>query len=92
MAQASRSATSTHRYWFLAKQYGWGWVPTTWQGWGVTGAFIVFVIWNNTTIQSATEPTQDQMLWYFVKLIAATALLLSICYKTGEKPRWRWGK
>jgi hypothetical protein len=28
---------------------------------------------------------------YFVTLLLLTAALIAICYKTGEKPGWRWG-
>ncbi len=28
---------------------------------------------------------------YIVYLIVLTAILIAICWLTGERPRWRWG-
>lgn len=79
------------KLWFKRKLYGWGWVPVRWQGWFVVGAFIGFLMWNAFSIDKDSEPTQDEMVLFFAKLLVAVILLLVICYKTGEKPRWQWG-
>ena len=70
--------------WFVAKRYGWGWTPSTWQGWAVLLVFIavfaIFIV--------PLQPTDwNFWTWLVVWLIA----LLLVCWKTGEKPRWRWG-
>lgn len=32
--------TTPPKYWFPAKQYGWGWgLPNAWQGWAVLAGF-----------------------------------------------------
>ncbi len=64
--------------WFKRKIYGWGWTPVKWQGWIVILAYIFIII--------ATIPRED-----FLSIIIATILLIFICYKKGEKPRWQWG-
>ncbi|MCX6746614.1 MAG: hypothetical protein NTU63_00580 [Candidatus Pacearchaeota archaeon] len=75
------------KLWFRAKRYGWGWYPVTWQGWLVTSILIIFI-----TYIAIVFLTKGKLIEYFVSLIVAMAILMYICYKTGEKPRWRWGK
>ena len=76
--------------WFKAKTYGWGWVPSTWQGWLVIAAYVVVI-----------EVSTFTLLWRHVTAwrvataiavgVAATVALAILCYKRGEAPRWRWG-
>jgi hypothetical protein len=66
--------------WFRAKLYGWGWTPATWQGWAVTIGFVLYIF--NTYGKSHN-------VYY---LIFPLAILIVICYLTGETPKWRWGK
>lgn len=73
------------RFWFKGKRYGWGWTPVTWQGWLVTAFYALVVIWYAANA-SSLNPN------YILIPIIATIFLFFICYKTGEKPRWRWGK
>ena len=80
-----------NKYWFKAKLYGWGWVPVRWQGWVTTAAFVAFVVWSGFGIESQTEPSATQLNWFFIKIALAVVVLIIICYKTGEKPRWQWG-
>lgn len=76
--------------WFKGKTYGWGWVPVRWQGWLTVAAFVAFLIWNGNTI-TATSSGID-IRWFLVRVFGAVAVLLALCYATGEKPRFRWGK
>lgn len=80
-----------NKYWFKAKLYGWGWVPVRWQGWVVIGVFIAFIVWSGFGLDGPAEPTASQLNWFFAKVVLAVALIMIICYKTGEKPQWRWG-
>ena len=75
------------RYWFPAKRYGWGWgLPRTWEGWLTFLAFIVI----QSVILCVINPGQQTLL--YVSIVAGTAgVLLLICWKKGEPPRWRWG-
>ncbi|MEK7635349.1 MAG: hypothetical protein AAB446_02900 [Patescibacteria group bacterium] len=76
-------------FWFKRKLYGWGWTPVKWQGWLVILAFVAFLVWNGLSLGS--EPTDTTLTWFFVKIAVAVILLILICYKKGEKPRWQWG-
>ncbi len=76
------------KYWFPAKRYGWGWgIPRTWQGWvvlAVYGAVLVAAI-------HFLPPAHDA-LTFSAAIVVATLVLLLVCLRTGEPPRWRWGR
>ncbi len=77
-------------YWFKAKPYGWGWTPVMWQGWAVIGAYIVAMTLLAFTIDDST-PTEALIPGFVLPTVLLTGLLIYICYRTGEKPHWRWG-
>lgn len=77
--------------WFKPKLYGWGWVPVRWQGWAFILAFIVFSILNGIYFERLGDPSDSDVAWFSVRIAIAVVVLIYICYKTGEKPRWQWG-
>jgi hypothetical protein len=83
-------------YWFRRKLYGWGWFPVKWQGWAVTLAFIGILLLNgfyfSYNISPNSPPSVADLDFFFGIIIISVILLLWICYKTGEKPRWSWGR
>lgn len=78
-------------YWFKRKLYGWGWTPVTKEGWFVTigiAAFVIGVAWRFEN----GNFSESEALWQaIVPIVAAILLLVVICYKKGESPRWQWG-
>lgn len=75
-------------YWFPAKSYGWGWgLPATWQGWLVLAVFGVLIVVGVLLFPPATE--RNQFVGY---LVALSAVLVIVCWITGEPPHWRWGR
>ncbi|MFA6136052.1 MAG: hypothetical protein WC705_01720 [Candidatus Paceibacterota bacterium] len=80
-----------NKYWFKRKLYGWGWVPVRWQGWVVILAFILFIVLSGMDMESNITPTDGQLILFFVKIVLSVAVVMWICYKTGEKPKWQWG-
>ncbi|MSU60419.1 MAG: hypothetical protein EXS52_00700 [Candidatus Staskawiczbacteria bacterium] len=77
--------------WFKRKLYGWGWTPATWQGWLIIVMFIAYLIWNAIVLDHNPSPTTAETTWFFVKTVLAVGLVILICYKKGEKPRWQMG-
>lgn len=77
------------RYWFKAKLYGWGWVPATWQGWLITGIYLLLVILVSSTL--SLEPTFWRILSLILIVEFLTLVFIFIAFKKGEKPRWQWG-
>lgn len=78
-------------YWFKAKRYGWGWYPSSWQGWTVLALYIGALVWKFRGIDAYSHSASDTLLGLVVPYVVLTVLLILICYATGEKPRWRWG-
>jgi len=76
------------KLWFKNKTYGYGWTPATWEGWLVVAIYFVMLallIW----VFSANMSKFSHLYLFLVFLI--TAILLFVCYKTGEPLKWRWG-
>ncbi|OGL98224.1 hypothetical protein A2318_01270 [Candidatus Uhrbacteria bacterium RIFOXYB2_FULL_45_11] len=80
------------KYWFKAKTYGWGWYPVTWQGWLVIVGFLILDVGNVYRLDLAQGTTNEKIALEFVlETFLLISALVWICYKTGEKPGWRWG-
>jgi hypothetical protein len=78
--------------WFKNKSYGWGWTPCTWQGWLILAAFIGYNVKTFMDIDALSHSGSDTLIAFTMYFIGSAALLVVICYATGEKPRWRWGR
>jgi hypothetical protein len=80
------------KIWFKAKRYGYGWVPVTWEGWLVLFLYIAFNFWNFRRLDAVSHSNSDTIRPFVIWVFFSTFFLISICYKRGEKPGWRWGK
>lgn len=77
------------KYWFKAKSFGYGWTPCSREGWIVMIAYTIAIILIGirTKDQLAEGKVANFLIWIF----GLTIILIIIAYKTGEKPKWRWG-
>jgi len=76
------------RYWFPAKAHGWGWgFPTTWQGRVVLSVYVILVFGGIPVLEPRAHP-----LPYVLYVVALSLVLTVVCWRTGEPPRWRWGR
>lgn len=83
----------TKKMWFKSKRYGWGWTPSSWEGWAVLALYIVGIIYIFDGLHASTPVSGDIVFFAdVVSSLALTLLLILVCYLTGEKPRFRWGK
>lgn len=78
--------------WFKAKKYGYGWTPSTWQGWVILAGYFFLNIATFFRIDSTSNSVSDTLMNFIPEMIMNTLALIVICYLTGEKPKWRWGK
>lgn len=77
--------------WFKRKSYGWGWYPASKEGWlvfAVWAGLLQLIVFRTDDIQSERE----MLVNIVAPVLVITALLILICYKTGESPRWQWGE
>jgi len=72
-------------YWFRPKVYGWGVVPVTWQGWGVTALFTGLAI-AVARLAGDTHPA------YLAALLPVIGVYLLIARaRTDGDLTWHWG-
>ena len=90
MHEIKQKINSEH-LWFKRKLYGWGWTPATWQGWLVILVYIVLVALFAFTIDENSS-TRVVIFTGILPVALLTVMLIRVCYKFGEKPRWQWGK
>ena len=84
--------TMTKRIWFRAKRYGWGWVPSTWQGWLIVAIWCALYAGMIATFDLWFHESWVGTLLSVVVGFAWAAVLIYVAYMTGEPPRWSWGK
>lgn len=84
---------TTKTYWFKRRRYGYGWVPTTWQGWAVIITFLTLVIAGSVIFDKAPrDKISPELALYIAYVLILVAILAWISIKKGPAPRWRWGK
>lgn len=79
------------KLWFRAKSYGWGWYPSSWQGWVLLVAYL-FVVLKSTWRFTASGLLEQDIVQFLLRVGLPTGLLIVICFLKGERPRWRWGR
>lgn len=80
------------KYWFTAKKYGWGWKPTSMEGWIVTVLYTLSIFYFFFQFDARSHSVSDTLISFLPVAIILTGLLIAICYRYGEKPRWQWGE
>ncbi|HAT68698.1 MAG TPA: hypothetical protein DCS20_03735 [Candidatus Yonathbacteria bacterium] len=78
-------------YWFKRKCFGWGWVPARWQGWAVLALYMGVIVYLFRGAAFEAHAGFNTLVIFNVPFLMATAVLIFVCYKKGERPRWRWG-
>jgi len=71
------------KIWFARKKYGWGWIPSSMEGWIVIIIASVMILYFAAKIE--TNPVN------IAYIILTVVVLVIISYMKGEKPRWQWG-
>ncbi len=79
------------KVWFRAKRYGYGWYPVTWQGWLILVVFVILTARNIAQIGAGDETDGAIGALIVVQEFILVAVLIFVCWLTGEKPGWRWG-
>jgi hypothetical protein len=92
---SQQNSESTH-LWFKAKLFGYGWTPSSWQGWSITLLYLFYFSIKIADLlkdsKATGEPIGEMFGVFFMDILIVTFFLILVCYLTGEKPRWRWGK
>jgi hypothetical protein len=80
--------TEKQAYWFKRRRYGYGWTPVTKEGWGAVAAYFLVIFGAAFIIQD----TKLGIALYLALVVAGAIGLMTLSYKKGPKPKWRWGK
>lgn len=81
-----------NKLWFKRKTYGWGWTPSSKEGWLIIVIYCIslFLFWN--LIQYFLFDNFTNLILWPIIVLLLTSTLLFVCYKKGEKTKWQWGK
>ena len=66
-------------------------MPAKKEGWLVLLAYLIVIIVPGLFVERFIQSGEEFLKWFLPLIIIATVLLIWICYKKGEKPRWMWG-
>ncbi|MEZ4194790.1 MAG: hypothetical protein R3B53_00095 [Candidatus Paceibacterota bacterium] len=78
-------------YWFKRKLYGYGWTPARWQGWVVVLVFLILAVANFYRLEALSSSIDETLNDFIPQTLVLIFILILICIKKGEKPRWQWG-
>ena len=82
----------TERYWFKPKQYGYGAVPVTWEGWAFTLLVAVLIAAASAYVFAGGAPSPMAIVVWAVIVAAIVAGSVPVVRsKTEGSWRWRWG-
>jgi uncharacterized membrane protein HdeD (DUF308 family) len=82
------------KLWFKNKEYGWGWYPASKEGWVVLLVYAaLFALGEIFFFKAINQYDSRWVVTIFIAwILVLTISLITIAYKTGEKPKWQWGK
>lgn len=78
-------------YWFKRRRYGWGWTPSTWQGWVLLALMIVLVVLPIPFLPTGQDDGAPNPWGYLFYVCVVVAVFVLTAIKKGPKPHWRWG-
>lgn len=79
-------------HWFKQKRYGYGATPSTWQGWALTGVYLIIMIGLSLWLTEGAAQAQARTLPFFALVAVVTMIFVAIVLRTTEGGwRWRWG-
>jgi hypothetical protein len=83
---------SKSKYWFKRKRYGYGWTPSSKEGWLLILVYLAVVILGVFFFSDKLESgDMFYSIAYSVFVIISTTLLLLLTVRKAPKGKWRWG-
>ena len=83
-----------HKCWFIAKSYGYGMVPISWEGWLATLALVLLLL-GSAYVNGIFEPeamTEKDVVRYLLDVALFAGLFLVLFEKkTKGGLKWYWG-
>lgn len=85
------SDSQEEKLWFRRRRYGWGWIPTTWQGYLILALYLILMVAAALIFTNGNNEISSP-LGFIISLVVIIGSLIGITYIKGPKPKWRWGK
>ena len=73
------------KIWFVPKKHGWGFTPSTWQGWTATVIFISIVVINAFRIDDVSQSVSDVLLTFVPQTLFLMLLFVGFCMEHSER-------
>lgn len=81
------------KYLMKRRRYGWGWIPTSWQGWLFLVLQLSVIVTTATFLPvKPTQPTIAELVRFFLIVGFSITSIILISTVTSPTPKWRWGK
>ena len=72
--------------WFKVKKDGWGWIPTSPEGWQLLLFYILFLVWDFLRLNAVSHSATEMIRPFLIHMILASITLVAISYWKGERP------
>lgn len=63
----------------------------TWQGWLSVIIFVGLMVLNAFRLDKNNPDTSDVLTQFIPQTLGLVLIMIMICLRKGEKPRWQWG-
>jgi hypothetical protein len=82
-----------NKYYMKRRRYGWGFMPTSWQGWLFLALQLAVLLVAATFLPAKPQqPTSSQLAKYILLVGLVVITIILVAFMVGPKPHWRWGK
>ena len=79
-------------YWFKRRRFGYGWTPSTWQGWALVVILIALIVAPIPFLPQGEDQGGPNPWAYLFYVLVVIVVFILIALKKGPAPRWRWGR
>jgi len=79
------------KYWFKRRRYGYGWTPSSVEGWLVFAAVMLVTLGGAVVLGVLDSDGPTPVVIYLAAVALSIIGLLVATIRKGPKARWRWG-
>lgn len=83
---------SKNSHWFKNKKYGYGWQPSSWQGWVLVVSHVSFLVVIALLIEGDPHLNLVHIFGFGFLAILATFILFYTAINHAPRPKWQWGE
>ena len=76
-------------YWYKRRRYGYGFTPTSWQGWLMLGLMVLMLVIPAFFLGKSNT---EIVIGYLIYVVVVLGGSLYVIFSKSPTPKWRWGK